>query len=223
MVHSQVAHGVHDDLSDESLHPVVVVEGGGEDVSPDVLVHGGILVQELLDGLPVNEHHLAARLVPVADVMVLEEAGKVLWVATVCTREGEENMEHSQVFQFGVEFKLVLAPIPVKETIINNKSNQQNGLNQNIPRSVLDVVKNLEATIPVFHCPVLTWLPGSTLHTNVDLISHLLQFNEGHRSIHKRETVCKSFVNISDALIKEHDVGKINLSVFVEVIFSSRI
>ena len=71
MIHSQVAHGVHDDLSDESLHPVVVVEGGGEDVSPDVLVHGGIFVQELLDGLPVDEHHLTARLVPVADVVVL--------------------------------------------------------------------------------------------------------------------------------------------------------
>ena len=119
MVHLQIAHGVHHDLFDEGLHPVVVVEGGGEDVSPDVLVHGGILVQELLNGLPVDEHHLAARLVPVADVVVLEEAGKVLWVATVCTGEGEENMEHSQVLQFGVEFKLVLAPIPVKETIIN--------------------------------------------------------------------------------------------------------
>ena len=81
-------------------------------------MHGGVLVQELLNGLPVNEHHLAARLVPVADVVVLEEAGKVLWVATVCTREGEENMEHSQVLQFCVEFKLVLAPIPVKETIV---------------------------------------------------------------------------------------------------------
>ena len=39
MVHSQVAHGVHDNLSDESLHPVVVVQRGGEDVGADVLVH----------------------------------------------------------------------------------------------------------------------------------------------------------------------------------------
>ena len=119
MVHFQIAHGVHHNLFDESLHPVVVVEGGGEDVSPDVLVHGGIPVQELLDSLTVDQHYLAARLVFVADVVILEKRSEVLWVATVCTREGEENMEHSQVFQFGVEFKLVLAPIPVKETIIN--------------------------------------------------------------------------------------------------------
>ena len=118
MVHLQIAHGVHHDLFDEGLHPIVVVEGGGEDVGPDVLVHGGMLVQELLDGLSVYQHHLAARLVPVADVVVLEEAGKVLRVTPVCTGEGEENMEHSQVLQFCVEFKLVLAPIPVKETIV---------------------------------------------------------------------------------------------------------
>ena len=71
MVHLQVAHGVHHDLFYEGLNPIVVVEGGGEDVGPDVLVHGGVLVQELLDGLPVDEHHLTARLVPVADVVVL--------------------------------------------------------------------------------------------------------------------------------------------------------
>ena len=71
MIDFQVAHGVHHNLLDEGLHPVVVVEGGGEDVCPDVLVHGGILVQELLNGLPVDEHHLTARLVPVADVVVL--------------------------------------------------------------------------------------------------------------------------------------------------------
>ena len=108
----------------------------------------------------------------------------------------------------------------------NYKSNQQNGLNQNIPRSVLDVVKNLEAIVnPVLHysTPVLTWFPLSTLHTDADLISHLLQFNEGHRSIHERETVCKSFINVSDALIKEHDVGKIDPSIFIEVMFSSRV
>ena len=71
VVHFQIAHGVHHNLFDESLHPVVVVEGSGEDVGADVLVHGGVLVQELLDGLPVDEHHLTARLVPVADVVVL--------------------------------------------------------------------------------------------------------------------------------------------------------
>ena len=71
MVYFQVAHCVHHDLLDEGLDPVVVVEGSSEDVGADVLVHGGVLVQELLDGLPVDEHHLTARLVPVADVVVL--------------------------------------------------------------------------------------------------------------------------------------------------------
>ena len=116
MVHSQVAHGVHDDLSDESLHPVVVVEGGGEDVSPDVLVHGGVLVQELLDGHAVDQHHLAARLVPVADVVILEEAGKVLGVSPVCTGKGEEYVEHPEIFKLGMELKLVLTPVTVKKT-----------------------------------------------------------------------------------------------------------
>ena len=98
MVHFQIAHGVHHNLFDEGLHPVVVVEGGGEDVSPDVLVHGGIFVQELLDCLPVDQHHLAPCLVPVGDLVVLQETGEVLGVATVCTGEGEENMEHPQIF-----------------------------------------------------------------------------------------------------------------------------
>ena len=98
MVHFEIAHGVHHDLFDEGLHPVVVVEGGGEDVGADVLVHGGVLVQELLDGLPVDEHHLTARLVPVADVVVLQETGEVLWISPVSTGEGEENMEHPQIF-----------------------------------------------------------------------------------------------------------------------------
>ena len=98
MVHSQVAHGVHDDLFDEGLHPVVVVEGGGEDVGPDVFVHGGMLVQELLDGLSVDQHHLAARLVPVGDLVVLQETGEVLRISPVSTGEGEENMEHPQIF-----------------------------------------------------------------------------------------------------------------------------
>ena len=112
MIHSQVAHGVHDDLPDEGLHPVVVVEGGGEDVGPDVLVHGGVLVQELLDGLAVNQDHLAARLVFVADIVVLEEGGEVLRVATVCTGESEEEVERPQIFQFGQEFELILTPVP---------------------------------------------------------------------------------------------------------------
>ena len=116
MIHSQVAHGVHDDLFDEGLHPVVVVEGGGEDVGADVLVHGGVLVQELLDGHTVDQHHLAARLVPVADRVILEETGKVLRVAPVCTREGEENMEHSEILKLGVELKLVLTPVTVIKT-----------------------------------------------------------------------------------------------------------
>ena len=61
-------------------------------------MHGGILVQELLNGLPVDQHHLAARLVPVGDLVVLQETGEVLWISPVCTGEGEENMEHSNIF-----------------------------------------------------------------------------------------------------------------------------
>ena len=98
MVHLQITHGVHHDLFYEGLHPIVVVEGGGEDVGPDVLVHGPVLVQELLDGHAVDQHHLAPRLVPVGDLVVLEETGEVLWISPVSTGEGEENMEHSKIF-----------------------------------------------------------------------------------------------------------------------------
>ena len=98
MVYFQVAHCVHHDLLDEGLDPVVVVEGSSEDVGPDVLVHGGVLIQELLDGLPVDQHHLAPRLVPVGDLVVLQETGEVLWISPVSTGEGEENMEHPQIF-----------------------------------------------------------------------------------------------------------------------------
>ena len=113
MVHLQIAHGVHHYLFDEGLHPIVVVEGGGEDVGPDVLVHGGILVQELLDSLTVDQHYLAARLVFVADVVILEKRSEVLWVATVCTGEGEEDVEHPEVLQLGVQFHLVLTPVTI--------------------------------------------------------------------------------------------------------------
>ena len=116
MVHSQVAHGVHDDLSDESLHPVVVVEGGGEDVGPDVLVHGPVLIKELLDCLPVDQHNLAPCLVPVGDLVVLQETGEVLGVSPVCTGKGEEYVEHPEIFKLGVEFKLVLTPVTVIKT-----------------------------------------------------------------------------------------------------------
>ena len=98
VVHLQIAHGVHHDLFYEGLHPIVVVEGGGEDVGPDVLVHGPVLVQELLDCLPVDQHHLAPCLVPVGDLVVLQETGEVLWISPVSTGEGEENMEHPQIF-----------------------------------------------------------------------------------------------------------------------------
>ena len=119
MVHSQVAHGVHDDLSDESLHPVVVVEGGGEDVGADVLVHGGVLVQELLDGYAVDQHDLAPRLVLVADLVTLEETGKVLGVSPVCTGKGEEYVEHPEIFKLGVELEFVLTPVTVRKTYQN--------------------------------------------------------------------------------------------------------
>ena len=113
MVYFQVAHCVHHDLLDEGLDPVVVVEGSSEDVGPDVLVHGGVLIQELLNGLPVYQHHLAARLVFVADVVILEERSKVLWITTICTGEGEEDVEHPEVLQLGVEFHLVLTPVTI--------------------------------------------------------------------------------------------------------------
>ena len=113
MVNFQVAHGVHHNLLDEGLDPIVVVQRSSQDVGPDVLVHGGILVQELLDSLTVDQHHLAARLVFVADVVILEKRSEVLWISTVCTGEGEEDVEHPEVLQLGVEFHLVLTPVTI--------------------------------------------------------------------------------------------------------------
>ena len=113
MVNFQVAHSVHHNLLDEGLDPIVVVQRSSQDVGPDVLVHGGILVQELLDSLTVDQHYLAARLVFVADVVILEKRSEVLWVATVCTGEGEEDVEHPEVLQLGVEFHLVLTPVTI--------------------------------------------------------------------------------------------------------------
>ena len=98
MIDFQVTHGVHHYLLDEGLRPVVVVKRGGEDVSADGLMHGGVLVQELLDSLPVNQDHLAPRLVLVADLVILEETGEVLWIAPVRTGECEKNVEHPQIF-----------------------------------------------------------------------------------------------------------------------------
>ena len=118
MVNFQVAHSVHYNLLDEGLDPIVVVQRSSQNVGPDVLVHGGILVQELLDSLTVDQHYLAARLVFVADVVILEERSKVLWITTICTGEGEEDVEHPEVLQLGVEFHLVLTPVTVIERIV---------------------------------------------------------------------------------------------------------
>ena len=116
MIDFQVAHGVHHYLLDEGLHPIVVVQRGGEDVGADGLMHRPVLIHELLDGLPVDQHHLAPRLVLVADLVTLQQTGEVLRVAPVCTREGEENMEHSEILKLGVELKLVLTPVTVIKT-----------------------------------------------------------------------------------------------------------
>ena len=116
MLHFEVAHGVHNYLLDECLHPIVIVQRGREDVGADGLVHGSVLIKELLDSLPVNQHHLAASLVLVADLVTLQQTGEVLRVAPVCTREGEENMEHSEILKLGVELKLVLTPVTVIKT-----------------------------------------------------------------------------------------------------------
>ena len=114
MIDFQVAHGVHHYLLDEGLHPIVVVQRGGEDVGADGLMHGGVLVQELLNGLPVDQHHLAARLVLVADLVTLQQTGEVLRVAPVSTGQGEEQMKGPEVLELGVELELVLAPITAK-------------------------------------------------------------------------------------------------------------
>ena len=114
MVHFQIAHGVHHDLFDEGLHPIVVVQRGGEDVGADGLMHRPVLVHELLDGLPVNQHDLTPRLVLVADLVTLQQTGEVLRVAPVSTGKGEEQMKWTEVLELGVELELVLAPITAK-------------------------------------------------------------------------------------------------------------
>ena len=117
MLHFEVAHGVHNYLLDECLHPIVIVQRGREDVGADGLVHRPVLVQELLDGLPVNQDHLATRLVLVADLVTLQQTGEVLRVAPVSTGQGEEQMKRTQVLKLGVELKLVLTPVTVIKTL----------------------------------------------------------------------------------------------------------
>ena len=116
MIDFQVAHGVHHYLLDEGLHPIVVVQRGGEDVGADGLMHRPVLVHELLDGLPVDQHHLTTRLVLVADLVTLQQTGEVLRVAPVSTGEGEEQMKGPEVLKLGHKFKLVLTPITAKVT-----------------------------------------------------------------------------------------------------------
>ena len=79
-------------------------------------MHGGVLVQELLDSLPVNQDHLAPRLVLVADLVTLQQTGEVLRVAPVSTGQGEEQMKGPEVLELGVELELVLTPITAKVT-----------------------------------------------------------------------------------------------------------
>ena len=114
MLHFEVAHGVHNYLLDKCLHPVVIVHRGSQDVGADSLVHGSVLIQELLDGLPVDEDHLAASLVLVADVVTLQQTGEVLRISPVCTGQGEEKMKWPEVLQLGVELKLILTPVAAK-------------------------------------------------------------------------------------------------------------
>ena len=116
MLHFEVAHGVHNYLLYECLHPIVIVQRGREDVGADGLVHGSVLIKELLDGLSVNQHHLAASLVLVADVVTLQQTGEVLRVAPVSTGQGEEQMKGPEVLELGVELELVLTPITAKVT-----------------------------------------------------------------------------------------------------------
>ena len=116
MLHFEVAHGVHNYLLDECLHPIVIVQRGREDVGADGLVHGSVLIKELLDSLPVNQHHLAASLVLVADLVTLQQTGEVLGVAPVSTGQGEEQMKGPKVLELGVELELVLTPITAKVT-----------------------------------------------------------------------------------------------------------
>ena len=121
MLHFHVAHGVHHYLLDECFHTIVIVQRGGKDVGADVLVHGGVLVKEFLDGLAVNQYDLTPCLVFVGDVVALEEGGEVLWVTTVRTGEGEEEMKWAEVLELGVELELVLAPVPDRETLLMSK------------------------------------------------------------------------------------------------------
>ena len=116
MIDFQIAHGVHHYLLDECFHPIVVVQRGGEDVGADGLMHRPVLIHELLDGLPVDQHHLAPRLVLVADLVTLQQTGEVLGVAPVSTGEGEEQMKGPDVLEPGVELELVLTPITAKVT-----------------------------------------------------------------------------------------------------------
>ena len=128
MLHFEVAHGVHNYLLDECLHPIVIVQRGREDVGADGLVHGSVLIKELLDSLPVNQHHLAARLVLVADLVTLQQTGEVLRVAPVSTGQGEEQMKGPKVLELGVELELVLTPITAKVTtcLLQNEKNMIN-------------------------------------------------------------------------------------------------
>ena len=128
MIDFQVAHGVHHNLLDEGLHPIVVVQRGGEDVGADGLMHRPVLIHELLDGLPINQHHLAASLVLVADLVTLQQTGEVLGVAPVSTGEGEEQMKGPDVLEPGVELELVLTPITAKVTtcLLPNEKNMIN-------------------------------------------------------------------------------------------------
>ena len=114
MIDFQVTHGVHHYLLDECFYTIVIVQRGGKDVGADVLVHGGVLVKELLDGLAVNQYDLTPRLVLVADLVTLQQTGEVLGVAPVSTGEGEEQMKGPDVLEPGVELELVLAPITAK-------------------------------------------------------------------------------------------------------------
>ena len=114
MLHFEVAHGVHNYLLYECLHPIVIVQRGREDVSADGLVHGSVLIKELLDGLSVNQHHLAASLVLVAYLVTLQQTGEVLRISPVSTGEGEEKMKWTEVLKLCVELKLVLTPVPAK-------------------------------------------------------------------------------------------------------------
>ena len=116
MIDFQVAHGVHHYLLDEGLHPIVVVQRGGEDVGADGFVHGPVLIQELLDSLTIDQHDLTPRLVLVADLVTLQQTGEVLRVAPVSTGQGEEQMKGPDVLEPGVELELVLTPITAKVT-----------------------------------------------------------------------------------------------------------